>query len=174
MDYGTITYTLSTYFWKEQKVVPAVDGTFNLFNINIGDKFKSLTVDNRNNTMVLQASANVYKKVPSSTFNDYANNQYTKERDLWNSVNQITPFISSSNIKTNSDIAIPSIFISTAYTLTGSNIFIQLILLIILGSKTYAQIRIKYFHMILLYFIAIKTQELIIYHIVHCLKMVHT
>jgi len=125
VDYGTITYTLSTYFWKEQKVVPAVDGTFNLFNINIGDKFKTLTVDNRNNTMVLQASANVYKKVPSSTFNDYANNQYTNERDLWNSVNQITPFISSVNIKTNSDVAIPSIFISTAYTLTGSNIFIQ-------------------------------------------------
>lgn len=124
---GTVTYTLSSYFWTAKREVPAQTGTYNLFELTIGDPSNELTVSGtRKNSLFLSASSNINKKIYSSTFDNYADNIYTGERDLWSTVTQLTTGLSSSRtLVAISTAANPEIFISTAYTITGNDVFVQ-------------------------------------------------
>ena len=124
---GTITYTLSTYFWTVNKEIPATTGNFDVFELVIGDPANELTVSGtKKNTLFLYASSNINKKIFSSTFDNYPDNVYTGSRDLWSTVTQLTTSISpTKTLISSSSAANPEIFISTAYVLTGQDLFIQ-------------------------------------------------
>ncbi|NBO98570.1 MAG: hypothetical protein EBU90_00315 [Proteobacteria bacterium] len=124
---GTITYTLSTYYWSVNKDIPAVNGTYDIFQLFIGDPTNELTVSGtKNNSLFLSASANVSKKIYSSVFSNYADNIYTGPRDIWNTVTQTASSLSGKTpIIANSNAIDPEIYLSTTYTLTGRDIFVQ-------------------------------------------------
>jgi hypothetical protein len=123
---GTITYTLSTVFWSVNKEVPAIDGSYDLFELVVGDPVEILTVSGtRRTNLFLTASANTLKQIEPSTFNNYAENVYTGPRDLWNVIDQPSPIDGITTIVASSTAANPELFLSTTYTLTGSDIFIQ-------------------------------------------------
>jgi hypothetical protein len=124
---GTITYTLSSYFWSVNKDVPVITGSYDLFELIIGDPVNELTVSgNRKNTLFLSASSNINKKIFPSTFKNYSDNDYTGSRNLWNTITQKTTSISpTKTLVSSSTAANPEIFISTAYVLTGENLFVQ-------------------------------------------------
>ena len=124
---GTITYTLSTRFWSVNKEIPATDGFYNLFELSIGDPVEVLKVDGTQITpLFLSASANILKKIPYSTFDNYAENQYTGPRDIWNTTMEyISSIEGGTTILASSTAANPEIFLSTTYTLTGSDFFVQ-------------------------------------------------
>jgi hypothetical protein len=124
---GTITYTLSTYYWSVNKDIPAINGSYDIFQLSIGDPINELTVSGtKNNSLFLSASANLSKKIYPSTFSNYAENQYTGPRDIWNTVTQtVTSLSGFTPIAANSNAINPEIYISTTYALTGQNIFIQ-------------------------------------------------
>jgi len=119
---GTVVYTLSTEYWTAKTTVPAVNGTFDLFNLSVGDAALPLTVSKIvNNVLTIGASAQIITQIPASTFVDYPN---YPNKDLWNPVNNyiITP---TRTIYANLTGVIPQVFISTVYTLTGNNIFVE-------------------------------------------------
>ena len=124
---GTITYTLSTYYWSVNKDVPIYNGTYDIFQLSIGDPINQLTVSgSKNNSLFLSASANLTKKIYSSTFSNYADNIYTGPRDIWNTVTQtMTSLSGSTPIIANSNAIDPELYISTTYALTGEDLFIQ-------------------------------------------------
>ena len=120
---GTIVYTLSTGYWSVSQSVPAVNGTFNLFNLNIGDAAIPLTVNGLyTTTLTLGASANILSQIPPSTFNNYPS--LTATGNLWNQVQNII-IADNKTITTNLTSIIPQIYFSQLYALTGQNISIQ-------------------------------------------------
>lgn len=124
---GTVTYTLSTYYWSVNKDIPAVNGSYDIFQLFIGDPTNELTVSGtKNNSLFLSASANISKKIYPSTFSNYADNIYTGPRDIWNTVTQtVTSLSGKTPIVANSNAIDPEIYLSTTYTLTGQDIFVQ-------------------------------------------------
>jgi GLEYA domain len=124
---GTITYTLSTYHWSVSKDVPAVNGNYDLFGLLIGDPVNDLTVSGKGkNSLYLFASANVTKKIYPSVFSNYADNIYIGPRDIWNTVSQSNTALNTpAKINAQSSIVDPEVYISTTYTLTGSDLFVQ-------------------------------------------------
>jgi hypothetical protein len=84
---GTVTYYLSSRFWTVSANVPAINGTYNLFKLVIGDpaiplNSGDLGLDN----FYLYAKTNVLQQIPSSTFDNYTTVEYSKDRDLWNTI----------------------------------------------------------------------------------------
>lgn len=85
---GTITYYLSSNFWTVSATVPAIDGEYSLFNLEIGDpaiplNSGDLGLDN----FYLYAKTNIIQQIPSSTFDNYSTVQYAKDRNLWRAIN---------------------------------------------------------------------------------------
>jgi hypothetical protein len=129
---GTVTYTLSTSQWQVNKDVPAITGQYDIFDVVIGDPSIELNLSGTiNNSLFLTASANVNVKIPSSTFKNYTDafgfyTAFYGDRDLWSSVNQNIPSVSGSlPINAYSPSAVPELYLSTTYTLTGSPITLQ-------------------------------------------------
>ena len=122
---GTITYTLSSDFWTFSKTIEAINGTFRVFSLSIGDSYTPLNIGNSQvNNLYITASANLYKTIPSSTFINYPT--YIGEKSLWKTVN--FP-ITSSNI--NSIVAYTTsgkvnLYISDYYSITGKSIEIEI------------------------------------------------
>ena len=82
---GTITYYLSSHFWEVSKTVPAVDGTYSLFELQIGDPTIPLNAGELGiDYFHLYAKTNVNQKIPATTFDNYSITEYPKDRDLWN------------------------------------------------------------------------------------------
>jgi hypothetical protein len=84
---GTITYYLSSNFWTVSAQVPAVNGTYELFTLQLGDptiplNSGELGIDN----FYLYAKTNIIQQIPPSTFDNYSIAQYPKNRNLWNSI----------------------------------------------------------------------------------------
>lgn len=127
LESGTITYTLSNMFWSVSKDLPATTGYYDIFELLVGDPANELTVSGtKKSTLLLSVSSTFNKKIYSSTFDNYPDNQYTGPRDLWSSVVQSTSSVSApKTLIATSTAANPELFISTAYTLTGSPFFIQ-------------------------------------------------
>ncbi len=120
---GTVVYTLSTGYWTVRTSVPAVNGTFNIFSLNIGDASIPLTVSGLyNNTLTLGASANIELRIPATTFSNYPD--YTGDKNLWDSTNEVI-VAKNSTINANLTAVIPQVFISNYYTLTGNSIYLQ-------------------------------------------------
>jgi hypothetical protein len=121
---GTITYTLSSQYWAVNKDVPITNGSYDLFNLIIGDSINPLTVNGtKKNTLFLTASANITSKIFPSTFDNVV---YLGERDLWNPATQIVTAISGNTpIVANSTTGNPEVYISTTYALTGYPILLQ-------------------------------------------------
>ena len=123
---GTVTYMLSSLFWTIYRTIPATNGTFNIFNLLVGDPSEVRTVSStRTNTLVLMASSNINAKIFPSTFDNYTISEYPLYRDLWESENQKKNFDNETIIKTSSDTANYEIFVSTAYSLTGEDVLVQ-------------------------------------------------
>lgn len=124
---GEVIYFLTTDYWTVSASAPVTDGvvSLDLFNLSVGDPAVPLNVSGTdNNTFILSASANVLAQIPPSTFGHYNNNQYTGNRDLWNPVNY-TLTSPSFTINANLTSAIPNVYISNYYTITGENIWVQ-------------------------------------------------
>jgi len=84
---GTVTYYLSSNFWTVSAQVPAVNGTYDLFTLQLGDpaiplNSGELGLDN----FYLYAKTNIIQQIPPSTFDKYTITQYPKERNLWKSI----------------------------------------------------------------------------------------
>jgi hypothetical protein len=84
---GTVTYYLSSRFWTVSAQVPAVNGTYNLFTLQLGDpaiplNSGELGLDN----FYLYAKTNIIQQIPASTFNNYSITQYPKNRNLWKTI----------------------------------------------------------------------------------------
>jgi hypothetical protein len=82
---GTVNYYLSSHYWTVSSSVPAVSGTYNVFELNIGDPYVplysgDLGVDN----YYLYATTSVVQKISSSTFINYPS--YTGNTDLWREI----------------------------------------------------------------------------------------
>ena len=76
LDGSTVTYYLSSQYWTASATIPAVSGTYSLFNLNVGDPAIPLysgdgvnAIDNFN----LYAKTNILQQIPPSTFNNYLN-----------------------------------------------------------------------------------------------------
>jgi hypothetical protein len=89
--------------------------TISLFNLTIGDPFKPLQVSKYNTqNLVLQASARIASKIPSTTFNKYSSAQYTEDRNLWQTV-----FVDiNGNEEMTYKILVPKISTTTEYLST--------------------------------------------------------
>jgi hypothetical protein len=120
---GTVVYTLSTFYWTVKTSIPAVNGTFDLFTLNVGDAAVPLTLTGLyNNTLTLGASANISVQIPPSTFANYPD--YIGDENLWNTTSQII-VADNSTINANLTAVIPQVYISQYYALTGENLFVQ-------------------------------------------------
>jgi hypothetical protein len=115
-DQSTVTYILSSDYWTQYLTVPAMSSsTISLFNLTIGDPFKPLQVSKYNTqNLVLQASARIASRIPSTTFNKYSSAQYTGDRDLWQTV-----FVDiNGNEEMTYKILVPKISTTTEYLST--------------------------------------------------------
>ena len=122
---GMITYSLSSKNWIEYRNVPALNGIFDLFVLDIGDATKPFTVSpNKFTPLVLAASAVVPAKIPASTFDLYPTSAYSGSSDLWSSVNQ-NIYTNPLSIVVYSTSVKPEIFVSSYYNLTGEQFFIE-------------------------------------------------
>jgi len=82
---GTITYYLSSRFWTVSASAPTVNGTYNLFTLNIGDPYVPLyTGDLGIENFYIYAKPSVIQQIPPSTF---MNTNYKGNTDLWNKIN---------------------------------------------------------------------------------------
>lgn len=121
---GTITYTLSSDYWTSEKTIAAIDGTYNIFRLSVGDPFVELTItDKEKISLYLTASASIDKNIPETTFNNYPS--YVGNKNLWNTVSEN---VTSSHIETlyayiTSDRF--ELYISDYYQLTGNSISFQ-------------------------------------------------
>ena len=121
---GTVTYILSSFYWTAYKSVPAFDGTYSIFDLFAGNVVDFLTVNNsKTTTLVLYTSSDINALIPKTTFQNYPS--YVGETDLWRIENQKSGLSDGKIIKTSSVTATPEIFISTTYTLTGDDVYIQ-------------------------------------------------
>lgn len=122
---GTVTYTLSSAFWKVNKDVPAINGTYDIFSLTIGDTYIPLRLsDIADNNLNLSASANIVMQIPQNTFDNYNITAYAGNRNLWKPVNEFIS-LTATSIVAYSTAGLPQIFVSTNYVLTGSDFFIQ-------------------------------------------------
>jgi hypothetical protein len=84
---GTVTYYLSSHFWTVSSTVPAVNGTYSLFNLQIGDPAIPLNSgDLGKDYFYIYAKTNVLQQIPASTFDNYSKTEYPKDRDLWDTI----------------------------------------------------------------------------------------
>jgi hypothetical protein len=85
---GTVTYYLSSHFWTVSSTVPAIDGTYSLFDLQIGDPAIPLNSgDLGKDYFYLYAKTNIIQNIPSTTFDNYSIAQYSKDRNLWSAIN---------------------------------------------------------------------------------------
>ena len=120
---GTVVYTLSTAYWTVNTSIPAVNGTFDIFTLNIGDAAVPLYLSGLyNNVLTLGASANISLQIPPTTFANYPD--YTGDKNLWATTSEVI-VADNSTINANLTATIPQVYISQYYALTGENIFIQ-------------------------------------------------
>jgi hypothetical protein len=126
---STVTYILSAPKWIVKKDIPAVNGTFTLFNLNVGDDLTELTINGtRQNTLKLTASANLNIQIPSSTFDNYDLVEWPTARNLWGikNININTNYNSLWNTLLAYTLSVqPKIFLSTYYATTGSDVFVE-------------------------------------------------
>jgi hypothetical protein len=120
----SITYILSCKYWKTDVSIPAINGTYDLFILRIGDPSEPLNIkDLEITTLSLQASSNIDLKIPKTTF-QYVSSNFTGDIDLWNDksvpilTNPLTIFAYSTSVK-------PNIFTSSYYTITGKEIYFE-------------------------------------------------
>lgn len=134
---GAITYTLSSAYWSVDKIVDFKTGKFSLFQLQIGDPALPLTVSATKKTkMLLKASSNIETRIPPDTFPNYELIRFIARPsgdtlifnpfELWNTVTQdISSIREYIRIDATSNSAEPQIYVSTAYTLTGKDIYVQ-------------------------------------------------
>jgi hypothetical protein len=122
---GSVIYTLSCKYWETNIDVAPIDGLYDLFLLRVGDPSVPLNIkDSEITTLTLKASSISPVIIPYTTFQNVSN-VYTGDYDLWNEVYQdvkvsdpITFFAYSTSVK-------PKVFISSYYTITGENIYLQ-------------------------------------------------
>lgn len=126
---GTVTYILSSNFWFKTVEIPAKQGVFDLFTLEIGDPYEVGYVSNSDITYLSlkPLQIEVPYKIPASTFNNYSSSDYTKERDLWEIVTHKDPL---SGYKWDTFFAystsvLPEVYVSDIFALTGQNIYIN-------------------------------------------------
>ena len=121
---GTITYTLSSTYWTSNKTIAAIDGTYNLFRLSVGDPSVELTISEREKTpLYLTALASIDKKIPTTTFDNYPT--YSGNKDLWNTISEK---VTSSYVQTLYAYITSErfeLYISDYYQLTGNSILFQ-------------------------------------------------
>lgn len=120
-----VTYSLSSLSggWVSYINVPMVNGLYDLFILNIGDKSQPLTVEaNEQSVLLLNATANLSAYIPSTTYN--LASSYTGTHDSWNVISQNATTTSETIVAYTTAVR-PEIYISSYYALTGENIFIQ-------------------------------------------------
>jgi len=124
---GVVTYTLSSKEggWLGHIDVPAVNGLYDLFILNVGDASIPFNVSPyKFNSLVLTASATVPISIPSSTFNGYTTAQYSGSRDLWSTIYQVISSERHSLVAYSTSVK-PEIYLSSYYALTGDSIRIE-------------------------------------------------
>jgi len=85
---GTITYYLSSRFWTVSSSIPAVNGIYDIFTLNIGDPYVPLyTGDLGPDNFYIYAIPSVVQQIPASTFDNYSITEYSKDRNLWKPIN---------------------------------------------------------------------------------------
>jgi hypothetical protein len=86
---GSITYYLSSQYWVESNTIPYADGTYDIFNITLGDPFIPLQsgaegLDN----FYLYAIPDFYQQIPPSVFDLAKINQgYKGNTNIWSLIN---------------------------------------------------------------------------------------
>jgi hypothetical protein len=126
---GTVTYILSSDHWSKTIELSAIDGTFKAFTLQIGDPYEVGYVSNSeiNHLSFKPIQIQIPYKIPASTFNNYTTAQYSKERDLWSLVTHKDPSSTTvwQTLTASSNSAPPEAYVSTAFALTGQQIFIN-------------------------------------------------
>jgi len=120
-----VTYSLSSLSggWVSYVNVPMVNGLYDLFILNVGDKSKPLTVEaNEQSLLYLNATAKVSAYIPPTTYNSVAGSNLIN--DSWDIIVQNTSTASETIVAYTTAVK-PEIYISSYYALTGENIFIQ-------------------------------------------------
>jgi hypothetical protein len=83
---GTITYFLSSQFWTVSSSVPAVNGTYNIFQLNYGDPVIPLFSGQEGiDRYYLYATTNVIQQIPPTTF-PVNTTDYSGNTDLWSEI----------------------------------------------------------------------------------------
>jgi hypothetical protein len=120
----SITYIISSKYWVTDINIPAIDGTFDLFILRIGDPSEVLTIkDLEITSLTITPSSNIPLKIPKTTF-QFVSSDMNGEIDLWNekavpiNAKSISLFAYSTSVK-------PDLFISSYYSTTGNDIFFQ-------------------------------------------------
>jgi hypothetical protein len=83
---GTVTYYLSSQFWTVSSTIPAVDGTFNIFQLNYGDPAIPLYSGQEGiDRYYLYAETRVLQQIPPTTFPS-GTKDYSGNTDLWRQI----------------------------------------------------------------------------------------
>jgi hypothetical protein len=80
---STVTYYLSNQYWTASATVPAINGTYSLFDLKIGDPANILHCGDGINpidSFNLYAKTNIIQQIPPSTFYNYLT---TNQPNLW-------------------------------------------------------------------------------------------
>jgi hypothetical protein len=125
---GSITYSISSKYWVENIDVPALNGIFELFHLNVGDATVPLTVSPyKFNNIVLTASGSFPVKITPNTFGLYPTSAYSSQYgdgNLWNTTTQPIPTQSTSLVVYSTSVR-PEVYVSSYYTITGNEIYFQ-------------------------------------------------
>jgi hypothetical protein len=82
---GTVNYFLSSYYWTVSTAVPAVNGTYNAFTLNIGDPLVPLySGDLGVDQFYIYATSSIVQQISSNTFDNYSD--YTGNKNLWEAI----------------------------------------------------------------------------------------
>jgi hypothetical protein len=120
----SITYIISSKYWVTDINIPAIDGTYDLFILRIGDPSEILTVkDLELTSLTITPSSNTLLKIPKTTF-QFVSSNVNGEIDLWNE--KVIPInaLPTSLVAYSTSVK-PDLFISSYYSTTGNDIFFQ-------------------------------------------------
>jgi hypothetical protein len=83
---GTVTYFLSSEFWTASSSVPAVNGTYNIFQLNYGDPAVTLfSGQDGIDRYYLYTETSVIQQIPPTTF-PVGTKDYSGNTDLWSQI----------------------------------------------------------------------------------------
>lgn len=126
---GSITYLVSSFYWKSYITVPSVSGIQKAFTLQVGDPYDVGFVSPQqiSQISIQPVSMEIPFQIPESTFSNYSLTEYPANlRDSWKIVPKLVPidYISPSSLVAYSSSITPKIYVSNFITTTDNPITI--------------------------------------------------